>query len=127
MSLPAIRRNNTLVLFGEFVAEQALQGVKPLGMAELFAKKLQISASMWTQIRSEKTQRNISDKLARQIETACGKPAKWLDEDQTTEPEVDHGEERFIELARLAYRSQNARGKRALRTLILEQTKPPEA
>jgi len=128
MSLSTIRRNNVLILFGEFVAEQAVQGVKPLGMAELFAKKLQISASMWTQIRSETTQRNISDKLARQIETACGKPQRWMDEEQsTTEPEVDHGEERFIELARIAYRSQNARGKRALRTLILEHTKQPGA
>jgi hypothetical protein len=124
MSLSIIRRNNALILFGEFIAEQALQGVKPLGMAEMFAKKLQISASMWTQIRSETTQRNISDKLARQIETACGRPAKWMDAPQSAEPEIDHGEERFIELARAAYRSQNARGKRALRTLILEHTKP---
>ena len=127
MSLPSIRRNNVLILFGEFIAEQAVQGVKPLGMAEMFAKKLQISASMWTQIRSETTQRNISDKLARQIEAACGKPAKWMDEPQSAEPEIDHGEERFIELARLAYRSQNARGKRTLRSLMIEHTKPSPA
>ncbi|VTU44202.1 hypothetical protein RA8P2_00094 (plasmid) [Variovorax sp. RA8] len=128
MSLSTIRRNNVLILFGEFVAEQAVQGVQPLGMAERFAKKLQISASMWTQIRSETTQRNISDKLARQIEAACAKPQGWMDLEQpATGPEVDHGEERFIELARRAYRSQNARGKRALRTLMVEHTKPPEA
>jgi len=127
MSLSTIRRNNALILFGEFVAEQAVQGVKPIGMAEMFAKKLQISASMWTQIRSETTQRNISDKLARQIEAACGRPAKWMDEPQSAEPEVDHGEARFLELARQAYRSQNARGKRALRTLVLEHIRPAKA
>ena len=127
MSLSAIRRHNVLILFGEFVYEQSVKGVQPLGLAEEFAKKLQVSKSMWTQIRSDRTQRNISDKLARQIETACGKPAKWMDEPQSAEPGVDHGEERFIELARMAYRSQNARGKRTLRTLMLEHTKPSTA
>lgn len=127
MSLPAIRRSNALILFGDFVAEHAALRAAPLGLAAEFAKKLQVSASMWSQIKSARTPRNISDNLARQIETACGKPPLWLDAPQHDEPMVDPGEQRFIELARLAYRSQNARGKRALRTLILEQTNSPSA
>lgn len=108
------------------MAEHAALGAEPLGLAAEFAKKLQVSASMWSQIKSTKTPRNISNNLARQIEKACGKPPLWLDAPQHDEPTVDPGEERFIELARLAYRSQNARGKRVLRTLILESTARPE-
>ena len=32
---------------------------------------------MWSQIKSA---RPIGDKLARQLESACGRPAGWLDE-----------------------------------------------
>jgi hypothetical protein len=124
MSLPAIRRNNVLLLFGEFVAEHAANGAEPLGLAAKFAQKLQISASMWSQIKKGRV---ISDKLARQIESHCGKTPLWLDAPQAAEPLPDAGEERFVELARQAYRAQNARGKRALRTILLEHANPPEA
>ena len=60
MSLPAIRRNNVLILFGDFVAERASNGAEPLGLAAKFAEKLQISASMWSQIKKGRV---ISDKL----------------------------------------------------------------
>jgi len=117
MSLPAIRRSNVLILFGEFVAEHASHGAEPLGLAAKFAEKLQISASMWSQIKKGRV---ISDKLARQIENRCGRPALWLDAPPSAEAMPDPGEERFVELARQAYRAQNARGKRALRTILLE-------
>ena len=122
MSLPSIRRNNVLILFGDFVAAHAAHGAEPLGLAAKFAETLQVSPSMWSQIKKGRV---ISDKLARQIEAHCGKPALWLDAVQSTEPLPDPGEERFIELARQAYRAQNARGKRALRTVLLEHIKPP--
>ena len=121
MSLPAIRRSNVLILFGEFVAEHASHGAEPLGLAAKFAEKLQISASMWSQIKKGRV---ISDKLARQIENRCGKEAIWLDAPRSAEPLPDPGEERFVELARQAYRAQNARGKRALRTILLEHGAP---
>jgi hypothetical protein len=72
---------------------------------------------MWSQIKKGRV---ISDKLARQIEKRCGKEALWLDAPPSAEPLPDLGEERFVELARQAYRAQNARGKRALRTILLE-------
>ena len=123
MSLPAVRRSNVLLLFGDFVAEHASNGAEPLGLAAKFAEKLQISASMWSQIKKGRV---ISAKLARHIETHCGKPSLWLDAAQSAaEPLPDAGEERFVELARQAYRTQNARGKRALRTILLENTRPP--
>jgi transcriptional regulator with XRE-family HTH domain len=123
MSLPAIRRSNVLILFGDFVAEHASHGAEPLGLAAKFAEKLQISASMWSQIKKGRV---ISDKLARQIENGCGKEALWLDASQSAEPLTDPGEERFVELARKAYRAQNARGKRALRTILLEHGASPK-
>lgn len=126
MSLHSIRRRNAISLFGDFVAEHAANGAEPIGLAARFAEKLQISASMWSQIKSEKTPRNISDNLARQIESCCGKPALWLDQPHHAGPLPDPGEERFVALAREAYRSQNARGKRVLRTFLLENTRPPE-
>lgn len=122
MSLPTVRRSNVLLLFGDFVAEHASNGAEPIGLAAKFAEKLQISASMWSQIKKGRV---ISDKLARQIETRCGKPSLWLDAVQSAEPLPDPGEERFVELARQAYRTQNARGKRALRTILLENLRPP--
>ncbi|WP_369656492.1 hypothetical protein [Variovorax sp. V213] len=122
MSLPTVRRSNVLLLFGDFVAEHASNGAEPIGLAAKFAEKLQISASMWSQIKKGRV---ISDKLARQIETRCGKPSLWLDAVQSAESLPDPGEERFVELARQAYRTQNARGKRALRTILLENMRPP--
>lgn len=77
---------------------------------------------MWSQIKKGRV---ISDKLARQIETRCGRPSLWLDAVQSAESLPDPGEERFVELARQAYRTQNARGKRALRTILLENMRPP--
>ncbi|WP_075123338.1 MULTISPECIES: hypothetical protein [Pseudomonadota] len=123
MSLSTVRRSNALILFGEFVAAHAAHGAEPIGLAAKFAESLQISASMWSQIKKDRV---ISDKLARQIESLKGKPPHWLDVAQGAEPLPDPGEERFIELARKAYRSRNARGKRALRTLLLEQLETPE-
>jgi hypothetical protein len=76
-----------------------------------FAAHLEISPSMLSQIKAG---RPIGDKLARQIESHCGQVANWLDEDHGVALLPDAAEERFIALARAAWRSQNARGKRQL-------------
>jgi len=123
MSLSSLRRGNVLILYREFVAAHAAPGAETLGLARQFAASLEISPSMWSQIRSEKSPRAISDKLARQIEQHCGKPSAWLDAEHDPGPAPDPGEERFIEMARQAYRNQNAKGKRALRTLVIEHLK----
>lgn len=47
-------------------------------MEQTFAQKLQVSPSMWSQIKSS---RPIGGKLARQVEAACGQPPGWLDEE----------------------------------------------
>ncbi|MDR2239248.1 MAG: AbrB/MazE/SpoVT family DNA-binding domain-containing protein [Zoogloeaceae bacterium] len=52
-------------------------GTPPKGLEQSFASMLQISPSMWSQIKSS---RPIGDKLARQIEKHCKMPGGWLDE-----------------------------------------------
>src|SRR6185369_5317546 len=77
-NLTIVRRQNAIALFQAY-AEQALSaGLAPKGLEQSFAAAVQISPSMWSQIKSS---RPIGDKLARQIERHCGKAAGWLDED----------------------------------------------
>ena len=66
------RRQNALALFQAFAEKTLASGGSPKGMEQSFAATLQISPSMWSQIKSS---RPIGDKLARQIEQLGGKPA----------------------------------------------------
>ncbi|MFT4101769.1 MAG: hypothetical protein QM674_12160 [Burkholderiaceae bacterium] len=110
-----IRRRNTLALF-QAHAEQALAGGEPpKGLEQAFASRLQISPSMWSQIKAS---RPIGDKLARQIETLTGQPAGWLDvehEDADAAAKPTAAEAAFLALALSAYRSTDAAGRRELR------------
>ena len=72
---------------------------------------LQISPSMWSQIKSS---RPIGDKLARQIEILRRKPSGWLDE-RRADTVPTPAEKAFLALALLAWRGSNAAGRRALR------------
>jgi len=105
------RRLNALALFQAY-AEQALAaGVSPKGLEQAFAATLEISPSMWSQIKSS---RPIGDKLARQIEQHHGKPAGWMDQArEDTSPTV--AEKALMELALAAWRSTNSAGRKSLR------------
>ena len=105
------RRLNALALFQAY-AEQALAaGAPPKGLEQAFAATLEISPSMWSQIKSS---RPIGDKLARQIEQHHGKPAGWLDQPrEDTSPTV--AEKSLMELALAAWRSTNSAGRKSLR------------
>lgn len=104
------RRRNALALFQEFMSAAVSAGAPPKGLEQSFAAAMQISPSMWSQIKSA---RPIGDKLARQLEHGGGKPAGWLDEPHgDTGP--DPAEERFVELARSAWRARDAKGRREL-------------
>jgi hypothetical protein len=108
------RRRNALALFQEFMSAAAAEGAPPKGLEQSFAAAMQISPSMWSQIKSA---RPIGDKLARQLEHRGGKPTGWLDLPHA-ETGPDPAEERFVELARAAWRGQNAKGKRELARLL---------
>ena len=105
------RRLNALALFQAY-AEQALAaGAPPKGLEQAFAATLEISPSMWSQIKSS---RPIGDKLARQIEQHHGKPAGWVDQArEDTSPTV--AEKALMELALAAWRSTNSTGRKSLR------------
>jgi hypothetical protein len=105
------RRQNVLALFQEHAERALAAGVPPKGMEQAFAARLQISPSMWSQVKSS---RPIGDKLARQVEALCAKPAGWLDElRKNTAPTPAESE--FLDLALAAWRATNAAGRKALR------------
>lgn len=109
------RRSNVLALHQEY-QERAIATVgHARGTESAFAQHLLMHPSMWSQIKSSRT---ITDLLARRIEARCGRPIGWLDR--------NHGavtvtaEDSFVELARKIWRAQTARGKRELRTMLIE-------
>lgn len=109
------RRRNTQFLHRRFLEESVAAGLPAKGLDQAFARKLEISPSMWSQIKSA---RPIGDTLARQIEQHCGMEAGWLDEEKVDEPVPDAAEERFVAAARGAWRQANAKGKRELRRMM---------
>jgi hypothetical protein len=108
------RRRNALALFQAYAEHELSSGTPPKGLEQTFAAKLQVSPSMWSQIKSS---RPIGDKLARQIEAHCAKPDGWLDQEQDA-PVISAAEKAFLDLALRAWRSTNAAGRRELRAQL---------
>ena len=105
------RRQNAMALFQAYAEKALATGTSPKGLEQAFAATLQVSPSMWSQIKSA---RPIGDKLARQIEQAHQKPSGWLDEARKdVVPSV--AEAAFLELALAAWRSTNSAGRKGLR------------
>ena len=105
------RRENALALFQAYANDALASGAVPKGLEQAFAATIEISPSMWSQIKSS---RPIGDKLARQIEKHCRKPTGWLDEarDASTPSSVERA---FLDLALAAWRSTNSAGRKQLR------------
>ena len=110
------RRRNALALFQSYAEAAVAKGAAPKGLEQTFAASLEISPSMWSQIKSS---RPIGDKLARQIEQHCGKPAGWLDEEREAVG-LSQGEQQFLALALKAWRASNSDGRKKLRTHLKE-------
>ena len=110
-SITVARRQNALALFQSFAGKALAGGSPPKGLEQAFAASLQISPSLWSQIKSA---RPIGDKLARQIEHLGGRPRGWLDEAR------DRGgpspaEKAFMDLALAAWRASSRGERKALR------------
>ncbi len=105
------RRRNALSLFQDYAEKALAAGGSPRGLEQSFAATLQVSPSMWSQIKSS---RPIGDKLARQIESMTGKPRGWLDEARKAASPTP-AETAFLELALAAWRATNSAGRKALR------------
>jgi hypothetical protein len=85
MNVASVRLDNALALFDEFVRNTIKHpdAATLRGLERRFAERLQIQPSYWSQIKSRS--RQIGERLARQFEQCCGKPAGWMD--------VPHGPE----------------------------------
>jgi len=110
------RRQNALALFQAYAEKALAAGAAPKGLEQAFAASVEISASMWSQIKSS---RPIGDKLARQIEQHCGKPVGWLDEVHRVEG-PSAAEQQFLALALAAWRATNSAGRKVLRQRLKE-------
>jgi len=105
------RRQNALALFQTYAEKALASGSPPKGLEQAFAATLQISPSMWSQIKAS---RPIGDKLARQIESNTGRPGGWLDEARV-DATPTAAEKAFMDLALSAWRATNSSGRKALR------------
>ena len=113
-NITVARRQNALALFQDYAEKALAQGTPPKGLEQAFAATLQISPSMWSQIKSS---RPIGDNLARQIEAVTGRPSGWLGAERKEAPPTP-AETAFLELALAAWRGTNSAGRKALREQI---------
>lgn len=118
------RRRNLVVLLGGFVKEQVDMGVPPKGLEQAFAAKLQISPSLLSQIKKA---RPIGEKLARQIEVACGMALGSLDQPVDAPADPNAAELAFVDAARSLWRRSNGKQRRTLlRIMRSGELAPPE-
>jgi hypothetical protein len=108
------RRRNAQALFQAYAESAVASGAAPKGLEQAFAAKIEISPSMWSQIKSS---RPIGDRLARQMEQHCGKPAGWLDGERE-DAGLTQAEQQFLALALKAWRAANSEGRKALRAQL---------
>lgn len=114
-NITVTRRLNTVALYQEFLGKRIAAGEPPKGLEQSFAAGLEISPSMWSQVKSS---RPIGDKLARQIESHTGKPAGWLDEQHEELQPADAAQERMLRAAAGYWRTAGAVEKRSLMKLL---------
>lgn len=124
----SIRLRNLLSLHQAFVQERISKGETLAGLEGDFAASLEVSLSMWSQIKSGRT---VGDKLARQFEAKRSKPAGWLDQEHP-ETAADPAEEKFIAMCRIAWTHADRAGRAELKRMIgaakdnTKKIRPPE-
>jgi len=139
----SIRLDNALALFDEFVRNTIKHpdAATLRGLERRFAERLQIQPSYWSQIKSRS--RLIGERLARQFEQCCQKPAGWMDTEHapgkpsaaaapappSDNPLPQDDDERFITgLVLTYYRRHPQRARTRLLDLLGEVLMPePEA
>ncbi|MEO8525298.1 MAG: hypothetical protein ABI460_11315 [Caldimonas sp.] len=132
--LAQIRFENAMALFDEFVRASVKDpdAATLRGFDGRFAERLLIQPSYWSQIKARS--RQIGERLARQFEQRCHKPAGWLDRDHTAgsraTPDVapTSDDERFIvDLVLSYYRRHPERARARLLDLLGEALQAPPA
>jgi hypothetical protein len=129
--LAQIRFDNAMALFDDFVRATIKNpdSATLRGLDGRFAERLLIQPSYWSQIKSRS--RQIGERLARQFEQRCHKPAGWLDEPHapqaraTTDDAPADDDERFIVgLVLSYYRRHPERARARLLDLLGEALQP---
>ena len=132
--LAQIRFDNAMALFDEFVRATVKHpdAATLRGLDGRFAERLLIQPSYWSQIKARS--RQIGERLARQFEQRCHKPAGWLDEVHapqsraTPDDAPADDDERFIVALVLSYyRRHPERARARLLDLLGEALQPPAA
>ena len=140
LDIAHVRFRNALVLFDEYVRATVTHpdAAALRGLERRFAERLQIQPSYWSQIKSRA--RQIGERLARQFEVRCHKPAGWMDvphdlpaaapePDPVSAPNVPQDDdERFIVSLVLSYYRRDPRhAKTRLLQLLGEALSPAPA
>jgi hypothetical protein len=115
-----IRLRNVLSLHQEFNEQMVAMGASTTGLEQAFAQKIQVSASLWSQIKSG---RSVGNKLARQIESAAGRPANWLDE-LHPESAPDPSEMKFLAMCKAAWQRANKEERQKLKEAVRAVSRP---
>jgi hypothetical protein len=130
--LAQIRFDNAMALFDDFVRATIKHpdSAALRGLDGRFAERLMIQPSYWSQIKARS--RQIGERLARQFEQRCHKPAGWLDEVHAppsraaAEDGPADDDERFIVgLVLSYYRRHPERARARLLDLLGEALQPP--
>ena len=132
--LAQIRFENALALFDDFVRASVKHpdAATLRGIDGRFAERLLIQPSYWSQIKARS--RQIGERLARQFEQRCHKPAGWLDEthgpgSRTTPADApaDDDERFIVGLVLSYYRRHPERARARLLDLLGEALQAPPA
>jgi hypothetical protein len=129
--LAQTRFDNAMALFDDFVRATVKHpdAATLRGLDGRFAERLLIQPSYWSQIKGRS--RQIGERLARQFEQRCHKPAGWLDEPHLpgeTRPEAapaDDDERFIVSLVLSYYRRHPERARARLLDLLGEALQPP--
>lgn len=109
-----IRLRNLLSLHQAFAQVRVSKGESLAGLEGDFAASLEVSLSMWSQIKSGRT---VGNTLARQFESKWSKPSGWLDQEHP-ETAPDPAEEKFIAMCRTAWANADRAGRAELKRAI---------
>lgn len=132
--LAQIRFENAMALFDDFVRATVKHpdAAALRGLDGRFAERLLIQPSYWSQIKARS--RQIGERLARQFEQRCHKPAGWLDElhdaasrATPADAPTDDDERFIVGLVLSYYRRHPERARSRLLDLLGEALQPPPA
>ena len=112
-SIHEIRRANLFLLLREFAEKQIALGAAAKGIESAFAHHINVSRVTLSHL---KTSRNISDKVAAQIEVLAGLEHGWLSVAHELDT-VTPAQQAFVAFAVKAWQGGNAKERRRLMQL----------